>query len=292
VNRGSLFAVAIAAVAACGDGKRASHAPPAALPARPAQASTPAPPTLGRASEPTLLAAHGQLVTAIVEDWTSTRATLQLWQRAGAGWQRTGASWPAIVGRGGTAWGAGLHGDGAPENLNTPCGSAAPSATRCDRDDPVKREGDRKSPAGAFAIRGAYGYAAEPPPSTRLPYTSSGRGDLECVDDPASAHYATIVDRKQVAADWQSAEQLLRDDVLYTWVIDIAHNPEHASGKGSCIFFHVANGPRSSTGCTAMAEDRLVTLLTALDPAERPVYVLLPRAEYQALAVAWGLPAQ
>jgi L,D-peptidoglycan transpeptidase YkuD (ErfK/YbiS/YcfS/YnhG family) len=275
VNPGSLVAVAIAAIAACGDGKRAPHAPPAALPA---QASTPAAPTTERASDPRLLAGHRQLVTAIVDDWTSTRATLQLWQRDGAGWQRTRASWPAIVGRGGTAWGAGLHGDGVPDDL--------------DRAGPVKREGDRKSPAGAFAIRGAYGYAAEPPPSTRLPYTSSGRGDLECVDDPASAHYATIVDRKQVAADWQSAEQLLRDDVLYTWVIDIAHNPDHVPGKGSCIFFHVANGPRSSTGCTAMAEDHLVTLLTALDPAERPAYVLLPRAEYQALAVAWGLPAQ
>jgi L,D-peptidoglycan transpeptidase YkuD (ErfK/YbiS/YcfS/YnhG family) len=277
VNARWLVAVAVAAAAACGDGKRANHTPPATPPARSAQPTAPVSATPPEtSSDQALLAAHRQLVTAIVDDWTSTRATLQLWQRTGDGWQRSGVSWSAIVGRGGTAWGAGLHGDGAAS----------------EREGPIKREGDRKSPAGAFAIRGAYGYAAAPPQPTKLAYTSSGRGDLECVDDPASAHYARIVDRKQVAADWQSAEQLLRDDVLYTWVIDIAHNPDHVPGKGSCIFFHVANGPRSSTGCTAMAEEHVVTLLTTLDPAARPAYVLLPRAEYQALAVAWGLPAQ
>jgi len=218
-----------------------------------------------------------QLVTAITESWTSTTAQLQRWQRTDKGaWTAVGAPWPAVIGKTGSAWGAGIHGAGAPG-----------------REGPVKKEGDGKSPAGVFAIRESYGYADAPPKDTKLEYTSTGRGDLECVDDPAPEHYPSIVDRKQVAGDWESAEQMMRDDALYTWVVDIAHNPERKPRVGSCIFLHVWSGPESSTiGCTAMEEPKLVELIKSLDPAGNPVFVLLPRADYQALVVAWGLPLQ
>ena len=82
-----------------------------------------------------------------------------------------------------------------------------------------------------------------------------------------------------------------RPDDLYTWVIDIAHNPDRTPGAGSCIFLHVWSGPGSATvGCTAMAEPALATLLASLDA--HAVYVLLPSAEYNALAAAWQLPPQ
>lgn len=267
---GAVAAVLAAALVAgaCSDRKAA---PPAALPT-----GAPAQPTPPRPAEAVIGAATTQLVTAVIDDWTSTHATLALWRRGATAWERVGEPWPGVVGRTGSAWGIGLHGVGAPGRAG-----------------PVKQEGDGKSPAGAFAIRDAYGYAVEPPEGVRLTYTSSGRGDLECVDDPASDHYAQIIDRKQVPSDWESAEQLLRDDPLYTWVIDVAHNPERTPRKGSCIFLHVWGGPESATiGCTAMAERQLVELMRALDPAAMPVFVLLPRAEYQALAMAWGLPPQ
>jgi D-alanyl-D-alanine dipeptidase len=271
VKLGATVALVLALAAlGCSEKKTtpASMAPPAALPLPhpPAPGITLIPPTTR------------QLVTAITDGWTSTHAVLQRWQRTdGGAWTAVGASWPAVVGKTGSAWGAGLHGLGAPPGQ----GGA------------VKKEGDGKSPAGAFGIRNAYGYADEPPKDTKLDYTSTGRGDLECVDDPASEHYASIVDRKQVAGDWESAEQMMRDDALYTWVIDVAHNPDRKPRAGSCIFLHVWGGPETSTvGCTAMEEARLVELIKTLDPAQKPVYVLLPRAEYQALAVAWGLPAQ
>jgi L,D-peptidoglycan transpeptidase YkuD (ErfK/YbiS/YcfS/YnhG family) len=224
-------------------------------------------------------AATHQLITAITDSWTSTHATLQVWTRtAGGTWTaRAAAPWPAVLGRDGSAWGVGLHGAGAPAG----------------RDGAVKTEGDGKSPAGMFAIRSAYGYADEPPKDTKLDYTSTGRGDLECVDDPASEHYASIVDRKQVAADWESSESLLIDDNQYKWIIDVAHNPERKPRAGSCIFLHVWGGPETTTsGCTAMQAKSLEELLRTLDPESKPVYVLLPRADYDALAVAWGLPAQ
>jgi len=217
-----------------------------------------------------------QLFTAIVDDWTSTRATLQIWQRDTAGWRAVGASWPGVVGHSGSAWGSGLHGDGPP------AGHAGPK----------KHEGDRKSPAGVFAIRDAYGYAPSPPTGTRLRYTPVV-ASWKCVDDPASSHYDRIVDSGATRVDWSSAEDMRRRDDLYTWVVDVAHNPERKAGDGSCIFLHVWSGEDSSTtGCTAMAEPALTRLVAALDPARAPVYVLLPRSEYDALAPAWDLPAR
>ena len=262
----------LAVVAAC---DRKTSAPP------PASTST----AITQPRSYTIPKQTKQLVTAVVDDWASAHARLTLWQRTGpsgqeagapgsltraTGWEAVGESWPAVIGKAGSGWGAGL----------SPAG----------QEGPVKKEGDLKSPAGVFAFRSSYGYAEDVPKTWRMPYDQST--DLECIDDPASDNYTKIVDRKQVASDWQSAEQMRRDDALYEWVLDVAHNADAKPGAGSCIFLHVWSGPESSTaGCTAMDKAKLEALLAKLDPANQPLYVLLPRAEYRAVAGVWGLPA-
>ena len=227
------------------------------------------------AAEPSPIPADApQLITGVTDSWDATTVTLRRWKRVHGAWVADGAAWQGVVGRTGVAWGRGLHGDGAPAG----------------HDGPVKREGDSKAPAGAFGVRGVYGYAATPPPRTSLTYTQTN-ADWQCVDDQASKHYTQIVDRQTIAVDWSSAEDMRRKDALYTWVVDIAHNRSATPGAGSCIFFHVWRNPKSGTvGCTAMAESRLTSLIGSLDAAS--VYVLLPRAEYDALAASWGLPKQ
>jgi len=217
----------------------------------------------------------GELVVAVAPDWKAKTATLTHWRRAAGGpWERVGAPWPAVIGVGGVAWGRGLHGDGAPAG----------------RGGPAKREGDGKTPAGIFDLAGAYGVAAAAPAGARVPYTQA-TDHARCVDDPASAHYNQIVDDTAVAVDWSSAEDLRRGDVQYDWVVDVRHNPGATPGAGSCIFLHVWRNAKGITvGCTAMAADDLARLIAALDPAAHPRYVLLPAAEYAALADAWGLP--
>ena len=129
----------------------------------------------------------------------------------------------------------------------------------------------------------AYGYADHD--ATALPYTQSS--GLECVDDPASPHYNQIVDGS--ARDWSSSEQMRRDDVLYTHVIELDHNASHTPRRGSCIFLHVWSGPDSTTsGCTAMAQYKLEALLRVVD--RDTTYVLLPRAEYDRVATQLDLP--
>jgi L,D-peptidoglycan transpeptidase YkuD (ErfK/YbiS/YcfS/YnhG family) len=208
------------------------------------------------------LAHSTQLVTAVIDDWHATRATLRLWRRAtaDAAWQPVGEPWPGVIGRGGAAWPA------------------------------ARKEGDGTSPAGAFALDATYGYASAPPPGAKLPYTQTDASWL-CVDDARSSHYAQIVDQRATPVDWQSAEVMHRDDELYTWVVDVAFNREHTPSAGSCIFLHVWRGPDSPTiGCTAMPELALARVIAALDPTAAPRFVLLPRAEYDAHATAWGLP--
>lgn len=213
------------------------------------------------------------LITGVIADWDATTVTLRRWHRGDHGWIADGAPWQGVIGKG-AAWGRGLHGDGAPAG----------------RDGAVKREGDRRSPAGAFALRGVYGYAGKPPAHTAVPYTQVSK-TWECVDDPASTHYTQIVDRSHTTVDWSSSERMRRKDALYTWVIDIAHNRAAHAGDGSCIFFHVWRNARAPTvGCTAMPEARLAALIGELAPGD--VYVLLPSAEYAALAPSWGLPPQ
>lgn len=249
----------VVALAACGRSEPPAKLEPTAPIARDGAAFVAIPTT-----------AH-ELVTAVVDDWDSTRATVRRYRRDGGSWRADG-EWPGVIGKAGAAWGAGLHGTGAPTG----------------RGGPTKREGDGKSPAGVFAIGASYGYAKAPPAGTKIAYTPLDDA-WKCVDDPASRSYNRVLDQRTVPIDWKSAEDMRRNDEVYEWVVDIAHNPARSPGAGSCIFLHVWRGADSATvGCTAMAEPQLAELIATLDPSA--VFVLLPRAEYAALAPAWGLP--
>jgi D-alanyl-D-alanine dipeptidase len=225
------------------------------------------------------IAGADQVLVGIADGWDAVAVELALFARDGAGWRRIGEPWTGVLGAGGAGWGRGLHGDGAP------AGAAGP----------IKREGDGRAPAGAFALGPSFGYAAAAVPGARLPYRALAPSWV-CVDDPASARYNQVFDGAGVARDWASAETMRRRDELYRWVVEVGHNGAGVTGAprpgaGSCIFLHVWRDAADGTaGCTAMPRDRLEALLAALDPAARPAYVLLPRDAHAALRAAWGLP--
>jgi len=71
----------------------------------------------------------------------------------------------------------------------------------------------------------------------------------------------------------------------------IEHNASAVPGQGSCIFAHLWRQPGEATaGCTAMAPERMSALLEWLSPQAKPLFVLLPQAEYQRLQHDWELP--
>ena len=215
------------------------------------------------------------LVTAIGDDWTSTKVRLTRWERKSFGdpWHRVGEPWDGVIGTSGMGWGDGLHGNGAPSGL----------------DGPVKREGDRRAPAGAFEVATVFGYDEDNRSIADHPYMHLTDA-TECVDDPRSAAYNTIVEHTG-SADWTSSEHMRRDDDLYSLGAVIEHNPQNVRGDGSCIFFHVWSGPDSTTvGCTAMDKQKLASMLSWL--GDDSLFVQLPRAEYRAVQDHWGLPPQ
>lgn len=210
-----------------------------------------------------------QLVVVTAADWSSTAAKLQRYARPSdrGGWRAVSAPVAVTLGKGGLAWGIGLHG-------------AAPAP-------PVKKEGDTKSPAGAFHLSAAFGYAASAG-KIKLTYVHVDN-HLECIDDPSSQRYNTLVDKSTVPEpDWRSSEHMLRADGLYRIGAVVDHNADHpVANAGSCVFLHIGS---SSVGCTAMDAERLAEILIWLDPAAHPALVQLPSAEARRLRKPWDLP--
>lgn len=220
-----------------------------------------------------------QMIVVTTAGWDVDHGLLRRFERApgaGARWTQVGEAAPVMLGRTGSAWGLGLH----------------PQAAS----GPTKREGDGRAPAGVFALGTAFGYAQTA--ASRLPYRAMTASHY-CIDVPASPLYNRIVDARVVgeAAVAGSTEPMRRDlhangDPRYRLGFVIEHNREARPGAGSCIFAHLTRRAGEPTaGCTAMADAVMEQTLAWLDPARRPVFVLLPDAEYRRLQAGWGLPA-
>src|SRR4051812_20009706 len=163
-----------------------------------------------------------QLVVFTAPDWTTTTGMLRRFERPSTAspWVPAASAIPAVIGRTGLAW-------------------ADPSLAS-EMHQPVKHEGDGKSPAGVFPLDTAFGFA----PRTemqwlRLPYSPLVAGS-DCVDDEASVHYNTVVDRAAVPkVDWTSAEHM-RSINQYRIGVIVGYNAAPPTpGRGSCIFLHI-----------------------------------------------------
>jgi L,D-peptidoglycan transpeptidase YkuD (ErfK/YbiS/YcfS/YnhG family) len=70
----------------------------------------------------------------------------------------------------------------------------------------------------------------------------------------------------------------------------VDHNVKGASGRGSCVFLHIWEGPGKGTaGCTAMNSSSMEDLLRRLKAKKRPLLVQLPQVEFERLREVWGL---
>src|SRR5205085_10051843 len=142
------------------------------------------PHTIGVTGLPSGLDQSRQLVVVTTGGWSATTGTLLRYTRElpGGSWSRVGNAVPVVVGRTGLAWG-----DGRLANEGQP----------------IKHEGDGKSPAGLFPLDTAFGFAPRDSMSQlRVPYVPLQDGS-DCVDDEKSAYYNTVVDRARVSrVDW------------------------------------------------------------------------------------------
>ena len=139
--------------------------------------------------------------------------------------------------------------------------------------EPLKYEGDRKSPAGIFKLTDIFGYAHET--NYKLPYLHASK-KLICVDDSSSNFYNHII---QANGNEKSFEFIKRDDHQYKYGVTVAHNKRGEFKRGSCIFLHIQKDINSSTaGCTAMDETSLKRIISLLDKDKTPLLIQIPRS--------------
>ena len=218
-----------------------------------------------------------QLIVVTTADWSNVDGTLQRFERTAPGgpWRPVGDPIPVVFGRKGLGWGIG----------------AVTISTRR-KDDPIKQEGDLKSPAGIFHLGTGFGDAPEKPAGWSMPYLAL-TPTIECVDDSHSKFYNRIVDRSAVVPDWTSSEHMLNVGKDYRWGVVVEQNPRAQQRAGSCVFMHIWDGRGVGTeGCTAMAEPQLKAMLSWLRPAADPMLVQMPLARYRQLEKVLRLPAE
>jgi len=204
---------------------------------------------------PQLLTDARQLVLAVSPDASSRTAEVRLFERSSpdSAWKQTGATKSASLGRNGMGW-AWNYGALAAQN------------------EPLKSEGDGRTPAGVFALGGLFGFGS----SSARDYTRLENGKNICVDDLNSPHYNTVVSRS-AAGEGTSGEDMGTIS-LYRRGLFVGFPTDREQKGGSCIFIHVWRRPNSPTsGCVALAE-RDVTDLQTWSRREPTVIAIFWRA--------------
>ena len=195
--------------------------------------TTPAPdPALAR------VGSAGQAVVVTAERYGATTATLTAYQRDGDGWRRAFGPWTARVGTRGLA----------------PPGE--------------KREGDGRTPSGAYGFDFFFGVA--PDPGVKFPYRRV-TDRIVWDDNPASPLYNTWVDLDRQQPGAEPEPMFVRP--AYDHGAVIAYNTDRTPGLGSAIFLHVSNGGPTA-GCVSLPAGQLVDVLRWLDPAHGPKIVM------------------
>ncbi len=178
----------------------------------------------------------GQVVTVRVENHTTTRATIAMWQRGEDGTYAP-VRGPVLgwVGEQGT-------GDG---QFNV-----------------------ARTPEGAFAFTETFGILSNP--GTQMPYFKVDRYDW-WDGNPDSPTFNT-----HVRADWVpglGSERLINYGYAYYYAAAFNYNPEQNPAKGSAFFLHVStNGPTG--GCISVPLADMAAILRAMDPQRAPVITI------------------
>jgi L,D-peptidoglycan transpeptidase YkuD (ErfK/YbiS/YcfS/YnhG family) len=187
---------------------------------------------------PRVLYRATRLVIVSVPNMESTKADVRTFERKSpaARWEARSKREPAVVGMNGIAWGN-------------------PYISYGKKDEPVKREGDQRTPAGIYRFGATFGFAENKLPGHLL----LAPAQQVCVHDASSRYYGQIVD-KGVAGGKTSGEDMAKFP-LYKRGIVIDYPARRQSKAGSCIFLHVWGGEGvGTTGCVALPEERVAHL--------------------------------
>jgi L,D-peptidoglycan transpeptidase YkuD (ErfK/YbiS/YcfS/YnhG family) len=230
--------------AAAPDGSAALGAHPTSTAPAPARATSGTPAAATSENDASRLrslpAATTQVIIVQAAGQSATTASLATYAKSGGAWR------PALP-----AMSARIGGNGFSDN---------------------KREGDRTTPAGVFAIDATmYGIAADP--GVRYRYHRLVPDDWwnENSDSPG---YNTFSHGPNPGGP---SEPLWQISPQYNHFAVIRYNMPATPGRGSGIFLHQSTA-NSTLGCVSLAAGDLTAVLRWLDPAASPRIVLAPTA--------------
>ncbi|WP_142385622.1 L,D-transpeptidase family protein [Metabacillus schmidteae] len=140
-----------------------------------------------------------------------------------------------------------------------------------------KKEGDKKSPVGLYAI--GHGFGVNRPANTKVPFKVTSNQDY-WIDDTTSSDYNKWVKYSGDPNEkWNSFERMTNSLYKYGLVVEYNMNPI-VKGKGSAIFIHVWRNQDSPTlGCIALPESNVLTLLKEIDPKRNPAVIIGTEAD-------------
>jgi L,D-peptidoglycan transpeptidase YkuD (ErfK/YbiS/YcfS/YnhG family) len=185
-----------------------------------------------------------QVIAVIAGGYGQTTATFTAYERVGDGWQQVFGPWDAHVGAG---------------------GFAPPGA---------KREGDERTPSGAYGFDFFFGVQADP--GVHFPYRVVTGDTIVWDDDPASPRYNEWVDT--AVADAGADPEPMYNVPAYSYGAVIAYNDARTPGLGSAIFLHVSTGGPTA-GCVSLPTSELLSVLRWLDPSQQPRVVMGTEAD-------------
>ncbi len=132
-----------------------------------------------------------------------------------------------------------------------------------------KTEGDKETPAGLYSFTLAFGI--KPDPGANIPYRQITDYDY-WVDDVTSPYYNTWVNSQELPGDYNS-EHLIDHNPSYNYALNIDYNWECNPELGSAIFLHCYNGLGRTTGCIAISEEGMKTLIQEIDSSAKILIV-------------------
>ena len=209
---------------------------------------------------PAPLADAKRLVLVTAPGMNDMAATMRLYERASANaaWHALGATEPVTIGRAGMGWSQFF-------------------LKLARRGEPLKVEGDKRTPAGIYPIGRSFGILA----SSRPGYLQV-TPDTICVNDLSSPAYNTIASRARVGPAVH-AENMSRILPMYRRGLLVDYPTDARKQAGSCIFIHVWRSPTTGTaGCVAMPEPRVEALQDFA--AAGAVLAILPRGALERLS--------
>ncbi len=193
---------------------------------------------------PAALASAERLVLATAPDMNRERVTLRFFVRdAGTTrWRGLGRPRKALIGRAGMGWGHTFRG-------------------QAHKGEPVKREGDKRTPAGFFRLGASFGFE----PSSRPGHVVLKHNKTICVDDVRSKAYNTVQSRSVLGSGVRGEN--MRKISMYRHGLFVQYPSSRKAKAGSCIFLHLmTKSGRGTLGCLAMPKMTLLGVQTFAEP--------------------------